>query len=238
MYGWRAKLGVMVPSSNGTMEPDYQKVNIDGVAFFYSRIKITGEYKEEIENMFNQVPRAAQELADEHVDIITFGCTGGSFIGGLDYDKKIIEKIEETTGIKGTTTSTAVIKALKVLDLKKIIVVTPYPDFLNEKEIGFLEGNGFKVLKIKGMSFIDPRDEEEFHPGKIYRMLKEMYTTTDADGAFISCTNFRGMDVIDALETDLNVPVVTSNQATLWDLLRLVGVNEKIENYGKLLKEF
>lgn len=237
MYGWRAKLGVMVPSSNGTMEPDYQKVNIDGVAFFYSRIKITGENKEEIENMFNQVPRAAKELADECVDIIAFGCTGGSFIGGLDYDKKIIENIEKTTDIKGTTTSTAVIKALKVLDLKKIIAVTPYPDFLNEKEIEFLEGNGFKVLKIKGLGFTVPKDEEEFHPGKIYRMIKEMYTT-DIDGVFISCTNFRGMDVINALETDLNVPVVTSNQATLWDMLRLVGVNEKIENCGRLLREF
>jgi len=235
MIGWRAKLGVMVPSANTTIESNYQKVNIEGVTFHYSRMTIKADTKEEIEDLINQVPRAAQELADANVDVIAFGCTSGSFVGGLNYDKKIIEKIEQTTDIRGTTTSTAVIKALKTLDLKKIIVATPYVEWIHEKEIDFFEKNGFNVLKIKGLGLL--KNQGDYPPEKIYRMIKGMYTEA-ADGVFISCTDFRGMDVIDLLETDLNVPVVTSNQATLWEMLRLVGIREKIEHYGKLLKEF
>jgi len=235
MHGWRAKLGIMVPSANTTIESDYHKINIEGVSFHYSRLAIEADTKEEIENLFNEVPRAAEELADADVDIISFGCTAGSFVGGPNYDKKIIEKIEQTTKKKGTTTSTAVIKALKALDLKKIIIATPYVSWINEKEVNFFEKNGFKVLKIKGLDLL--KNQGNYPPEKIYKMVKEMYKEV-ADGIFISCTDFRGMDIIDLLETDLEVPVVTSNQATLWDMLRLVRVNEKIENYGKLLREF
>ncbi len=235
MIGWRAKLGVMVPSANTTIESNYQKVNIEGVTFHYSRMTIKADTKEEIEDLFNQVPRAAQELADANVDVIAFGCTSGSFVGGLNYDKKIIEKIEQTTGIKGTTTSTAVIKTLKILDLKKIIVATPYVEWIHEKEIDFFEKNGFNVLKIKGLGLL--KNQGDYPPEKIYRMIKGMYTEA-ADGVFISCTDFRGMDVIDLLENDLNVPVVTSNQATLWEMLRFAGVNERINSCGKLLREY
>ena len=237
MYGWRAKLGVMVPSGNRVVESTYHDVKIEGVAFHYSKISIKNDTREEVENMINQVSRASEELADADVDVISFACTAGSFVGGVGYDQKIIEKIEQNTGIKGTTTSTSVLKALKTLDVKKIIIATPYEEWINEREFEFFQEHGFDVLSIKGLGFLRAEDQAEYPPEKIYKMVKDMYTK-NVDGVFISCTNFRGMDVIDVLEKDLNVPVVTSNQATLWDMLRIAGINEKIEKYGKLLKEF
>lgn len=239
MFGWRAKLGSMVPSGNRVVEPSYHKIHIDGVSFHYSKISIKKDTKEEVENMINNVPAAAENLADAEVDIISFACTAGSFVGGLNYDQKIIDLIEKTTGIKGTTTSTAVVKALNTLGLKNLIVATPYEDWINEKEEKFFNESGFHVLDIQGLGYLEAADQAHEPPENIYAMVTDMVSQSDSvDGVFISCTNFRGMDVIDILETDLQVPVVTSNQATLWDMLRQSGVHEKIQGYGKLFQEY
>ena len=237
MFGWRAKLGSMVPSGNRVVEPSYHKIQIEGVSFHYSKISIKKDTKEEVANMINNVPQAAEKLTDAEVDIISFACTAGSFVGGLNYDQKIIDIIEKTTGIKGTTTSTAVVKALKTLKMKNLIVATPYEDWINEKEVKFFTDSGFNVLDIKGLGYLEAADQAHEPPENIYTMVKGMFSEK-VDGVFISCTNFRGMDVIDLLETDLRVPVVTSNQATLWDMLRQSGVHETVKGYGKLLTDF
>jgi maleate isomerase len=226
----------MVPSGNRVVEPSYHKIQIDGVSFHYSKISIKKDTEEEVANMINNVPDAAMKLADAEVDIISFACTAGSFVGGLNYDQKIIEIIEKTTGIKGTTTSTAVVKALKALGIKNMIIATPYEDWINEKEMHFFIDSGFNVLDIKGLGYLEAADQAHEPPENIYAMVTDMVTDS-IDGVFISCTNFRSMEVIDILETDLQVPVVTSNQATLWDMLRQTGVKEHIDGYGKLLIE-
>ena len=59
----------------------------------------------------------------------------------------------------------------------------------------------------------------------------------DADGIFITCTNFRCSDVIEEIERDAGIPVVTSNQATAWHLMKLLGINDVVEGYGQLLRK-
>ena len=73
-------------------------------------------------------------------------------------------------------------------------------------------------------------------PGQIYRMIRAV-DRPDADAVFISCTDFRGVETIRALEQDLGKPVFTSNQVTLWAMLRLAGVKLPIHGYGQLLEK-
>jgi len=73
-------------------------------------------------------------------------------------------------------------------------------------------------------------------PGRIFRMARAV-DRPEADAVFISCTDFRAAEAIHALEQDLKKPVLTSNQVTLWALLRMAGVRSPIRGYGQLLED-
>ena len=234
-YGWRLRIGVILPSCNTVMEPEFYKMAPEGVSIHTARMRISEVTKEELKKMAEDSPRAAEDLATADVDVIVYGCTSGSFIGGIEWEREIVKKIEEKTGILTITTSKAVIDALQHLKLKKIIVVTPYIDELNELEKKFLEMNGVKVLKIKGLGILKGLDIGMQPAWTSYKLAKENFTP-EADGIFISCTNFRTLEIIEKLEHDLGKPVVTSNQASMWAALRTSGIKESIEKYGTLLK--
>jgi maleate isomerase len=183
--------------------------------------------------MQKHLERAAKELAAATVDVIAFGCTTGSLLKGVGWDQEIIKRIVAETGTPATTTATAVVDALHKLNIRNLSVATPYVEELNKKEVKFLEGHGFKVVKIKGLGLIKGIGNN--HPEVAYRLAREV-NVAEAEGIFISCTNFRTIEIIERLESDLQKPVVTSNQATFWKVLRTVGIHEKIKGYGSLLK--
>lgn len=233
VIGWRAKIGVIVPSCNTVMETELFQMVPEGVSVHFARARSVRDTPEELQRLVDEVPHAAQELADAKVDIIAFGCTGGSFFGGPGYDQKVIKAIGDSAGIRGTTTSTAVVAALKTLRLSRISVATPYEDWLNEAEVKFLRSHGIEVERIKGLGIPDPQMLERQVPQVAYGLAREV-NAEKAQGLFISCTDFRNIEIIDVLEHDTGKPVVTSNQATLWMCLLLLGIKPEIKGYGCL----
>jgi maleate isomerase len=206
----------------------------DGVTAHFARVWITEDSPEELHRMIEYVPKACEELSHARMDIYGFGCTSGSLIKGLDYDRQILGIIRDKTGKPATTTSTACIEAFQELGIKRISLVTPYEDWLNEKQKSFLEGNGLEVLAMKG---IGTRNAEEIagqDPGRVYRLAMEV-AHPQAEATFISCTDLQATVVLDAIERDTGRPAVASNQAMLWAMLRLAGVREPIPGYGRLL---
>jgi maleate isomerase len=238
MIGWKARFGVMIPRGNFTMEPELYKMIPEGISIHFARLfpKAEDTVAPSLERLLGygkEVPNAAKSLSFVKPDVIAFGCTSGSLIEGIRYDKEIIKKIESTTGIRGTTTSTAVIAALKEMGIRNVCVATPYPDWLNEKTKEFLEGNGFNVLVIKGLKNVGRHSNER--PERTYRLAREAYET-NADGVFISCTALRTIEILEELEEDIGKPVVSSTQATLWMMMRMVGIKKQIPHFGKLLR--
>jgi maleate isomerase len=210
----------------------------EGVSIHFARLFPEAEDTETVslERLLGygkEVPNAAKSLSFVKPDVIAFGCTSGSLIEGIGYDRGIIKNIESATGIRGTTTSTSVIAALKEMGMRNLSVATPYPDWLNEKTKEFLEANGFKVLGIKGLENVGRISIEI--PEKAYRLAREVYDPT-ADGVFISCTALRTIEIVEGLEEDIGKPVISSNQATLWMMMKMVGIKKRISHFGKLLR--
>lgn len=230
----RRKLGLLIPSSNTTLEYEMPILAPNGVSLHYSRIPQTEDTEEQLAAMINYVPEKAELLSHARVDAIAFGCTSGSFIKGMGYDKKVIEAIQDNTGIPATTTSTAVIEALNVLNIKKLSVGAPYINSVMNKLKVFLENNGFEVIRIKGLNMVS--GEGDLPLDATYDLICRI-DHPDSEAIFISCTDFKTIELLDTLESDFGKKVISSNQATMWKLLRLSGMKTKIAGFGTLLKD-
>lgn len=230
----RRKLGLLIPSSNITLEYEMPILAPNGVSLHYSRIPQTEDTEEQLSAMINYVPEKAELLSHAKVDAIAFGCTSGSFIQGMGYDKKVIEAIQNNTGIPATTTSTAIIEALNILNIKKLSVGAPYINSVMSKLKVFLENNGFEVIRIEGLNMVS--GEGNLPLDATYNLIRRI-DHPDSEAIFISCTDFKTVELLDILEKDFGKKVISSNQATMWKLLRLTGLKMFIQGFGSLLRE-
>jgi maleate isomerase len=241
MYGWRGRIGVLVPSTNFTVEMEFHRAVPEGVGVHTARcvlreVETNDEKVQALIDMGKDVIKAAKEVADVKPNIIAYACTAGSFFKGVGYDKELIQEIEKATGVKAITTSTSVVDALKELNVRKIAVTTPYHRETYEKEKVFLEQSisGLKIIDIQGLGIIKGFDKGNLEPNSAYIAARKI-NTQEAECIFISCTAWRTFEIIQTLENDIQKPVITSNQATLWASLKVLGIHG-IKGYGRLLE--
>ncbi len=219
------------------MEPEFWRLMPRGVSIHTTRIRLERVNVEELLSMEKNTEEASRLLATADVDVIVYGCTTGSLVGGLGYDQKIARIIETAAGRPAVTTATAVVEALKKLKAKNVALATPYMDEVNEKEVEFLEKHGFNIVDLKALKIEKNTEIGRVPPEKVYRLVKSL-DINGADAVFISCTNLRTIEVIDALEKDLGIPVVSSNTATAWLTLRKLSIQEAGLEVGVLLTKY
>ena len=240
MYGWRGRIGLIVPSSNTTMECELARMLPKGITQHTARVMQVIETEEELLRMSTYAERAAQELSSANVDMILYGCTSGSFLKGEDWNRRFTKKLSEVIEGPVVTTATAVIDALKQLRIDEVCLATPYPEETNAKAVAWLESVNVKVVKtielIKS-TYSQPISNLEIGnltPECIYSKIRQHAKSLTVP-LFISCTNLRTIEIIELLENDLGLPVVTSNQASLWAALRTLKVRCSLKGFGRLL---
>lgn len=226
MYGWRARIGRINPSPETVGDEEWRRLMPDGVIVVSTRMFIERVDPEGLAGMVTNVERAARELATARPGVILMAGTAGAFNGGLNFDAELSRRIGQASGgVPGTTTMTAVIEALRVLQIGKVAVATSYIPPVDEALAAVLAGSGIKVASIKGMNILKSIDMGDVKPEETYRFAHEVFSAApDADGYFISCGNLRSLETITRLEGDFGKPVITSNQAGLWHALRIASV--------------
>jgi maleate isomerase len=230
------KIGLLIPCSNTTMEEEFNRallpknISVHAGRLRRSTMDLTIETLSEMESSTED---ALSLMSMIDFEVIIFGCTSASLFMGHGWDKKIIERMKKMTSAEVTTTSTCVIEALKTLNFKKIGVITPYIDKINDREKSFLEAHGFDVAFIDGFRFLDSRKIPKVTTSQLFEFIKKC-PLAEVDGLFISCTNLKTFGIIDEVEKVYSIPVVSSNQASLWNALRIIGKRERFENLGKL----
>lgn len=233
MNGWRGRLGLIVPSSNTTNEPEFYRTLPDGVSLHTARMRLEDADADNLTRMADEVERCVELLSTAGVDVIAYGCTTGSLVKGPGYDEEIESRIREAAGVPGVATAAAIKRAFDALGLESLAITTPYIEDLNRREVEFLDAAGYDVHDITGLGIKPNLEIGRQRPETAYREAQRL-EHEDADGIFVSCTNYRTFEVIDSLERDLDKPVVTSNQATLWNALRLLGVDPPEDAPGRL----
>jgi len=234
IYGWRKKIGLLVPSTNYAMEFEFNKLAPSGVSICAARLKVEGNLnsvQDVVRMAEEQTEKAAIEVADAGVNLIVYGCTSGSFVRGLEYDKALTRRIEDLTGIPAVTTSTSVMEALREMKLRSIALVTPYSEDINRLEAKFLSDSGFRVANlISGVLHTD-----QMTPSVACKRAIEA-NNSEADGVFISCTSFQTIYIIGQLEKNIRKPVVSSNQASIWYAFKRLRISDAIVGFGRLLE--
>lgn len=219
MYGERGRVGLIVPSSNTTNEPEFARALPAGVSLHASRMRLDDVDAGSLSTMADDVSRCAGLLATADVDVVAYGCTTGSLVHGPGYDEDIEARIKETADVPAVATAASVKRAFEALGVDSVAVTTPYVDDLNEREASFLEAAGYEVVAIDGLG-ISPNVRIGAQCPETAADAACEIDTPDADAVFVSCTNYRTFEVIDDLERELDKPVVMSNQATIWNALR------------------
>jgi arylmalonate decarboxylase len=237
-YGWRARIGMIVPSINKVAEPEFWRLAPPGVAFHAARAANRGATTEESYfKMAEAAIGAAEDLATAEVDMLLYACTSGSVVCPLP---KLLADIRQHSGLPTIATITSVVAALRTLGVRRVALATPYVDFVTQSEKRFLEEYGFKVTSVHGLQMGETETERRaigrVPPQHVYRMAR-LVDHQEAEAIFISCTNLATLDVISQIEADLGKPVVTSNQASFWSCLRLMSLPDRIEGYGRLLSD-
>ena len=131
------------------------------------------------------------------------------------------------------TLVTGVVDALRELDVKKIVVGTPYLDEINTNEAEFLYQKGFEVLDIQGLNLETGIEFGTVTPTYWARFALEI-DTPEAEAIFLSCGGIRALEVAADIEKLAGKPVITSNQAQMWSCLRRAGIGDHIKGFGEI----
>lgn len=211
----KARIGLIIPSSNRMSEPQFQRFAPAGLGVHVTRLQMTGPWKKPLPELKSDIARAASALADSRVDLIVFHCTGTSMEDGPEADHAITAMITRETGTAAISTGQAVIEALRALALKRLVIISPYVQPTNDHERSYLCALGFEVLHDVALGLSGGNEYIQVPPERWIEIVRAN-TRPQADGYFLSCTNTTQIGAIAPLEGLLGKPMVNSNQATLW----------------------
>jgi maleate isomerase len=231
------RIGVLLPPGNVSVEREFPGFAPRNVAFNYNRLSRPHSVstKSSLLSMMPSLERAARDLAQVHPEVMLFACTSGSFLEGRGKEDEIARRIREYTGIPGITTSMAVVAAVNALAMRRVYMITPYPDDINEEEVEFLAHYGVDVTGYASFRCEITEQTAAVPSATVAELaLAHRGEIAKCDGLFISCTQLLTMDRIGHLEQALDCPVVTSNQATLFAGLKALGLETEGLRCGRL----
>jgi len=239
MYGWRAKIGRISPSPETAGAEEWRRSMPDGVCLVETRTLVHDVTIDGLAEAVKQVERAALELASAEVDVILQAGTAIAFFRGFGHDQELARRITAITGIQATTSLTAIVAGLRALKIQRLAVATSYLTEIDARLVDVLEQSGFEVAAIRGMGIKKSIDMGKVAPEETYRFAKTVVRLAQgAQGLLISCGNLRSFEAIEPLEIDTRLPVVTSNQAGLWQALRMAGIQDRLPGLGRFLREY
>ncbi len=233
-FGSRARIGLIVLESDQTIEAEARMLDLPGVDFYHSRIPNSLEVTSEtLTDMERRLPAAAALLPAEFgFDAIGYGCTSAATLIGADRVAAAIQN--EHPAVACTDPITATVAALRALDARRVAVVTPYTADVTEPIARSLADAGLSVTALG--SFLESNDFTvgRISPQSIAAGVRTVARSAACDAVFVSCTSLRLLASVTDLESEVGVPVLSSNTALFWHVLRLAGIADRIDGLGRI----
>ena len=218
------RIGLIVPSSNTVMEPDFHHHLGRSCTISTTRIFLESVTREaELRMLADELPKAIQLIKTTAPDVVVFGCTSAGALGDLAHDNRIAQLIEQGTGSKAITVLNAVITRLRAIAPQRLALFTPYVQDLTGSIASSLREAGFPPVKAAGMGIESNLEIGCVTPDEIAAFVESQIPRSNPDCLFLSCTNWRAVEALDLLEKRFGVRVVSSNQAAIDQLAEFCG---------------
>lgn len=248
--GHRAKIGVIIPSTNTSVEYDCQRLIPRGVSWHFSRFMIEhadlsddDNFIRFLEMLRQTIGASIESLMTCKPDHVMMGMSAETFWGGIEGNDGFVEKIQEAVGDVGLTTgANAVIAALEALDLpgnvgKNIAVITPYQPIGDKNVHLFFEDSGYNVKQVLGLRCENAHDAIALVPDHQVMDMVRQVDADDIDAIIQVGTNLSTATSFPVIEKWLEKPVLPINVATAWHALRSCGVRDQYDHLGRLFEE-
>jgi maleate isomerase len=231
-----ARVGCIIPSSNRMVEEEMLAAFPSGVRPHVTRLRMTGPNRGPLDAVMPRIEEATRALTDARCAVVAFHCTANSMQEGRNGEERILAAMARAGAPRATTTATAVRRAFAALGARKMVLITPYDQATTDHEAEFLHAAGFEVLEAKGFA-LKGSDAYCATPPAFWRERVLEAARGDAEVYFVSCANISVFSVIAELEQHLDRPVVTSNQAVVWDCVRQLRAAEGGKCPGRLFEQ-
>ena len=241
--GWRRKFGVIAPSTNTIVQPEFAMMQVPGVTSHFSRIHIRDmdmadddAMQRLLDQIRDEIESACERVLTCEPDYMVMGMSAETFWDGVEGNRAFKKQITDITGLQVATGAEACERALHLYGAKRIGIVTPYQPVGDANVVKFFEELGFEVAAIKGLKC--PTAVSIAHVTEAE--LREALTEVDAPevDAIVQCgTNLCMTELADEAERWLDKPVIAINAATWWMALRDNGIADQLQGLGTLLRE-
>lgn len=222
------RIGTITPSSNTVLEPITFDIcrDLPNVTLHFSRFSVTSiSTKDDALAQFNLTPmlHSARLLADAKLDRIIWSGTSAGWLG-LEADQELCRAIENETGVPATTSVIALFEAFRTIGAKKIGLVTPYLDNVQQKIIETFESHGFATISEQHCGLENNFSFSTVNESTIESMIRTV-AKSQPDAITVFCTNLRGASVVTRMENETDIPVFDTVATGLWKSLVDCGVD-------------
>ena len=245
VQGWRRKFGVLGPSTNTIVQPDFDAMRPFGVTNHYSRIftpnanAVSNEsFRAGAEVIASNVLEAVRSVMTCKPDYLVMGMSAVTFFDGEKGADRFTREVEETSGIKISIGSDACTAAMNSYGgVKRIAVLSPYWPAMNTEVARYFGDKGFTVVRDKCLQCHAWTLIAEQTTDTLRAALREL-DGDDVDAIVQVGTNLSMVKLAAAAEMWLGKPVIAINTATYWHALRANGIQDRMDGFGRLLAEF
>ena len=243
MFGWRGRIGVLLPPGNPTVEPELSAMVPAGVTLHFGRLETppsvgkAGEHagmEERVRAYREGLAGPTAALSQVRPAVMLLAHTASSYALGYGNEQTLVDRIASLAGAPALLAAQAVLAALRHLGVKRLALGTPYPESISRQGKAYWEAAGFEIAgyhRLENVTDIYAENEERAYE------LACRADAPEADAVLLSGTGLPTVAVLETLERDLGKPVLSSNQASLWRALRMARVRESIAGFGRLLRE-
>jgi maleate isomerase len=238
-YGHRARIGYVCPPVFAEVFPyEFYRIVPAGVTLVITTLSVTEPDKAQVEQAYERSMRAARELAAASVDLVFLGGVPVNLSRGGQNAQDVLRNLAAELGVKISSSVAAQEKAAKALGCRKVVVAHPYAASEEARLTADARRYGCDVLGATGFGTVIGQMGRMPVSAALDMGRALMRAHPHADAIFFPSPHWPVIGAIEPLEREFSVSVMAASQACIWDALRLTGVNDRIEGYGRLLREF
>jgi maleate cis-trans isomerase len=239
MYGHRARVGYTSPPLTTEVFPyEFYRIVPDGVTLVVTTLAIVERSKSEVEQSYDISMKAAREMAAAGADVIVLGGVPINLSRGTQNAGQMIRDLEAELGVKVATSASAQSEAARALGCRRVVVAQPYETSETTRIASYANHFGCEVLGATGWGSAFNQIGRIPQEAALQMGRELMRQHPGADSLLLPSPHWPTVGAIDPLERELGVTVMTASQAIVWHALRRCGVDDRIEGFGRLFREF